>query len=207
MSVTYVKSGPPVRRGRRAGDSGTRQAILDAARSRFAQEGYAATTIRKVATDAGVDPALILQFFGSKEGLFGAMMSISPDALARIVDAFDGPEQMLGERVVRAFLALWEGPAEHSEPLLAMVRAAVSNEHASAQLRELFQTRLQDAISPKLNRPDAATRAGFASAMLVGVIIGRRIVRVPSLADEDQDMVIRLLGPAIQIVLTGAGAS
>lgn len=192
-----------MRRGRRSGDSTTRQAILAAARSRFAADGYAATTIRKVAADAGVDPALILQFFQSKEGLFGAMMAISPDALARIAGAFDGPEPGLGERVVRAFLVLWEGPAEQSEPLLAMVRAAVSNEHASAQLREFFQTRLQEAISPKLNRPDAATRAGFASAMLVGVVIGRRIVRVPALADEDPEEVIRLLGPAIQIVLTG----
>ncbi|WP_174291495.1 TetR family transcriptional regulator [Sphingomonas bacterium] len=193
----------PVRRGRRSGDSTTRQAILAAARSRFAEDGYAATTIRKVAADAGVDPALILQFFQSKEGLFGAMMAISPDALARIVGAFDGPGQGLGERVVRAFLALWEGPAENAEPLLAMVRAAVSNEHASAQLREFFQTRLQDAISPKLNRPDAAMRAGFASAMLVGVIIGRRIVCVPALADGEQEAVVRLLGPAIQVVLIG----
>lgn len=203
MSVTYGRGRSPVRRGRRAGDSGTRQAILDAARSRFAADGYAATTIRKVATDAGVDPALILQFFRSKEGLFGATMSISPDALSRIVDAFDGPEPGIGERVVRAFLALWEGPVEDSEPLLAMVRAAVSNEHAATLLRAFFQTRLRDAISPRLNRPDAATRAGFAAAMLIGVIIGRRIVAVPALADEDHEAVARLLGPAMQLVLTG----
>ena len=191
------------RRGRRSGESGTRQAILDAARSRFAREGYAATTIRKVAADAGVDAALVMQFFRSKEELFAAVMSISSDALSRIADAFEGPEQTLGERVTRAFLGLWEGPPQESEPLLALLRAAVSNEHTSALLRGFIQTRLVEAISPKLrDQSDAARRAGFASSMLVGVIVGRCIVRVPVLADQDQEAVARLIGPAIQTVLT-----
>jgi hypothetical protein len=79
------------RRGRRPGASGTRQAILEAARARFAADGYGGTTIRRVAADAGVDPSLVMQFFRSKELLFGAVMSISPDAMAQLSDAFNGP--------------------------------------------------------------------------------------------------------------------
>ena len=131
-----------VARGRRPGTSTTRQAILDAARARFACDGFAATTIRRVAADAGVDASLVMQFFGSKEELFAAVMSISPDALARLRTAFEGPDEHLGERVVRAFLDVWEGAPRDSEPLMAMLRGAIGNEQASAQLREFIQARL-----------------------------------------------------------------
>nr|WP_197739614.1 TetR family transcriptional regulator [Mycolicibacterium sp. P1-18] len=70
---------------------------------------FAATTIRHVAADAGVDASLVMQFFGSKNELFGAVLSIAPETLARLSRAFEGPEEHLGERVVRAFLAVWEG--------------------------------------------------------------------------------------------------
>lgn len=192
---------PMVKRGRRAGNNGTRQAILDAARARFAAEGYSATTIRKVASDAGVNPALVIQFFSSKEELFAAVLSMPAIALSRIAEAFDSAEEGLGERVTRAFLDLWQDP-ETADPLLALIRATVSNEQASAQFSEFVQARLVDVISPKLSEgSDAAARAGFAAAMLVGLIIGRRILRVPALVAVDQDEVVKLVGPAIHQIL------
>ncbi len=192
-----------VKRGRRAGSSGTRQAILDAARTRFAREGYGATTIRKVATDAGVNPALVMQFFSSKEELFAAVLSMPAAALSRIAEAFDGSFEGLGERVTRAFLVLWEEDAATSEPLLALIRATVSNEQASAQFSEFVQARLVDVISPRLpDGPETAARAGFAAAMLVGLMIGRRILRVPAIAEVDHAAVVRLVGPTIQQIFT-----
>jgi AcrR family transcriptional regulator len=192
------------RRGRRPGASGTRQTILDAARARFAEDGYAAATIRKIAADAGVNPALIMQFFGSKEDLFAAVMSISPGALSRIEQAFDGPEQTLGERVTRAHLTLWEGDLHDSESLLAMLRAAISQPQAAAQLREFIQARLLKQISSRLhNGDDAAVRSGLASSMLMGVIVGRRIVQVPALAQENLESIVQMVAPAIQTILTG----
>jgi AcrR family transcriptional regulator len=203
LSADSNNGAQPVRRGRRLGESGSKQAILAAARTRFADDGYAATTIRRVAADAGVNAALVMQFFRSKEELFAAVMSIPSSALSQIANAFDGPSQTLGERVTRALLGLWEGPPEESEPLLAMLRAAISNEHASLQLRDFVQKRLLETIGPKLgNHPDSTIRAGLASAMLVGVIFGRRMLQIPALADEAQERVIRLIGPAIQIMLT-----
>lgn len=196
------------KRGRRAGDSGTREAVLAAAKARFATDGFAATTIRKVATDAGVDPALVMQFYHSKDVLFAASLAVSAAALARMADAFDGPPDGLGERVTRAFLSLWEEASADAAALMAMLRGAVSNEFASAQVRDFVQARLVEVISPKLQgRPDATRRAGFAIAMLMGLILGRDVVRIPTLAVEDQETVVRLVGPAIQAVLTGGGES
>src|ERR1700761_8209820 len=118
-----------VRRGRRPGTSTTRQAILEAARARFASDGFAATTVRRIAADAGVNASLVMQFFRSKNELFAAVMSISPDALARFSTAFEGPDEHLGERVARAYLEAWEGA--DSEPLMAMLRGAIANQQAS----------------------------------------------------------------------------
>ncbi|GAA4006769.1 TetR family transcriptional regulator [Deinococcus rubellus] len=193
----------PLRRGRRPGTSSSRKAILDAARARFAEDGYA-TTIRKIAADAGVNPALVIQFFGSKEDLFAAVMSISPEALARIDQAFDGPEHGLGERVTRAHLTLWESDPQDSEALMAMLRAAVSTSQAAGQLREFIQARLLKQLGLRLHTDhDAPVRSGLASSMLMGVIVGRHIVQVPALAAEDLESVIRVVAPAIQMVLTG----
>jgi AcrR family transcriptional regulator len=191
-----------VRRGRRPGASTTRQAILDAARARFASDGFAATTIRRIAADAGVNPSLVMQFFTSKEALFAAVMSISSKSLERINTVFDGPDEHLGERVVRAHLEVWEGVPEDSEPMMAMLRAAITNEQAGAQLREFIQARLLDAMGAgRAKSPDAALRAGLASSMLVGVVVGRRVVGVPILAEADTETLVAMIAPAIQSVL------
>ncbi|WP_445160177.1 TetR/AcrR family transcriptional regulator [Mycobacterium sp. Dal123C01] len=188
------------RRGRRPGTSTTRQAILDAARARFASDGFTATTIRRVAADAGVDASLVIQFFRSKDELFAAVMSISPDALARFSTAFEGPDEHLGERVVRAYLDAWEGT--DSEPLMAMLRGAIANEQASAQLREFIQARLLDGVKSRAVRDDAAVRAGLASSMLVGIVVGRRIVAVPTIANVGRETLVAIVAPAIQSLLT-----
>ena len=195
------KPATEVRRGRRPGTSTTRQAILDAARARFASDGFAATTIRRIAADAAVNPSLVIQFFTSKEELFAAVMSISPTSLARISTVFDGPDEHLGERVVRAYLEVWEGLPEDSEPLMAMLRGAIVNEQAGEQLREFIQARLREGMGT-VDDPDGALRAGLASSMLVGVVVGRRLVGVPILANADVETLVALVAPAIQSVLT-----
>jgi AcrR family transcriptional regulator len=196
------------RRGRRPGTSSTRQAILDAARARFAKDGYALTTIRGIAADAGVDAALVMQFFGSKDELFAAVMSITPHAVSRITGAFDGPVESLGERLTRAYLDVWEGEPEDSESLLAVLRRAVASEQAAAELREFVQVRLMESISPQLaDDPDMLERLAVASSMLIGVIVGRRIIRIPSLASEEAEALIARLAPAVQVILTPGNAT
>ena len=192
------------KQGRRPGTSGSRQAILDAARTRFARDGYAGATIRKIAADSGVDASLVMQFFGSKEQLFREVMTFTPSALSRISDAFDGPDDALGERVTRAFLEVWDGPGQESEPFVAVLRAAISNEQASTQLRDLIQARVTHDLGPR--DAELTVRLEVVSSMLIGVIVGRRIVHVDALVEQDRESLVRLLAPAVQAVLTGVSA-
>lgn len=200
--TTQGASGSAVRRGRRPGGQTTRQAVLDAARARFSIDGFTATTIRRVAADAAVDASQVMQFFGSKEELFAAVMAIPVSALERLSTAFAGPDDHLGERVVRAFLSAWEGRPSDSEPLMAMLRGAIANERASEQLRDFIQSRLLDGTGSRNTvDQDTALRAGLASSMLVGVVTGRRIIGVPTLVAAGTEELISILGPAIQQIL------
>ncbi|MHA7987399.1 TetR/AcrR family transcriptional regulator [Rathayibacter sp. CAU 1779] len=199
MSAQEKASQTP-RRGRRPGRSSTRQGVLDAARARFAADGFAGTTIRAIAADAGVDASQVMQFFTSKDELFAAVMAIPASALERFDTAFQGPDEQLGERVVRAYLAAWEGPPDESEPLMAMLRSAITNDRARAELRDFLQSRLLHGTTGRQD-PDAALRAGLVSSMLVGMITGRRVIGVPVLVDADAERVVATVGPAIQHIL------
>jgi len=191
------------RRGRRPGTGSTRQVVLDAARARFAREGFAATTIRRVAADAGVDASQVMQFFRSKDELFAAVMAVPPSALDRFDTAFEGPDEHLGERVVRAYLSAWEGAADESEPLMAMLRGAITNDYASAQLRDFIQSRLLHGTTERASI-DAMFRAGLAASMLVGIVTGRQIIGVPVLVAADTEQLVATVAPAIHQILVGA---
>lgn len=200
-----IQKGCPTsaRRGRRPGNSSTRQSVLDAARARFASDGFAATTIRRVAADAGVDASQVMQFFLSKDDLFAAAMAVPSSALEKFDTAFDGPDDHLGERVVRAYLDAWEGAADESEPLMAMLRGAIVNDHASAQLRDFIRSRLLHG-AVRSNSDDAMFRAGLASSMLIGIVISRRIIGVHVLAAVDTEQLVAAVAPAIQHILVGS---
>lgn len=191
---------PSRRRGRRPGPTSTRQTVLEAARARFAGDGFAATTIRLVAADAQVDASQVMQFYGSKEGLFAAVMEIPSSALEQFSTAFHGADDQLGERVVRAYLGAWEGGPAVSDPLMAMLRGAIANDGAREQLRDFIQSRLLEGTRGA-GDADAALRAGLASSMLVGVIMNRRIIGVPTLAAAETEDLVAAIAPAIQAVL------
>lgn len=194
-------SRPP--RGRRPGQNATREAVLDAARTRFAADGFHATTIRKVAADAGVDAALVMQYFRSKDELFAAVMSLSPGALARLAGAFEGAEDSLGERVARAHLGVWEDRSKDAEALLAMLRGAIANEQAALQLREFIESRLTEDVHRRVHEDDhdTAVRVALAASMLIGILVGRRVVQVPLLTGEDTESIVQRVGPALQELL------
>ena len=197
---TNEKSTLKVRRGRRPGPGSTRQAVLDAARARFASDGFAATTIRLVAADAEVDVSQVMQFFRSKDELFAAVMAVPASALRRFNTLYEGLDAHVGERVVRAFLTAWEGLPEESEPLMATLRGAMVNDQAREQLRDFIQARLQAGTSERLGS-DAALRAGLATSLLIGMVVCRRIIGVPVLVAAEQEELVMLLAPAIQQIL------
>ncbi|MEU8789679.1 TetR family transcriptional regulator [Streptomyces sp. NPDC048643] len=198
-----TSSASATRRGRRPGANTTRQAILSAARARFTADGFARTTVRQVAADAGVDASLVMQFFRSKSELFAEVMSVPAEALTHFSEAFAGTDDGLGERVVRAFLDVWEVDSRTSEPLMAMLRGAVVNDQVNEQLREFIQARFFAAAvaSRGADGDDVMLRAGIVSSMLVGLVVGRGVVGVPTLAEAEREKLIMLVGPAVQSVL------
>ena len=189
------------RTGRRPGSSGTRQAILDAARRHFAQRGYDAATIRGIAADAGVDPALVLHFFASKEGVFVAAMQwpFTPsETRARVLaDGVDGA----GPRLVELFIEIWDSSAAR-DPIIAMLRSASSNEQARTLLREFLQRELLGPMAAAIDRPDAELRATLVGAQLIGLAMARYVVGVEPLAGARPETVVAYVGPAVQRLLS-----
>jgi AcrR family transcriptional regulator len=193
------KRGP----GRRPGESGTRQAILDAARARFAEHGWDRATIRAIAGDAGVDPALVLHFFASKKVLFTAAMSWPFDTDAAVEEVASGPRSQLGRRLAAFFLSIWEDP-ERREPLMAMLRAATTNAQAAALLRESLMTLFLAPLGESLELPDAELRMSLCSSQLIGLGTARYVVAFEPLASVAPERIVELVGPNLQRYMTGA---
>jgi AcrR family transcriptional regulator len=190
------------RTGRRPGPSATRGAILAAARAAFADRGYDAVSMRAVARDAGVDPALVHRFHGSKEQLFIAAMQlpVSPSELVRSVLA-DGPGR-LGERLVRRFLELYDDPLAR-EPFLALLRGAVTNERAAALLREFVGREVLGRLAAAASPDAPELRAALAGSQMVGLAMARYIVGVTPLARAERETLVAAVAPTLQRYLTG----
>lgn len=191
----------PRRSGRRSGDSGTREAILIAARTSFGAAGYAGTTIRGVAREAGVDPALVHHFFGSKDSLFAAALSLPVDPTELVPQLLaDGPHG-LGERLVRTFLSVWDATPGQG-PMLALLRSAVSDEAAAATLRELM-ARIIGRLVAGLGSDQPPLRTSLVTSQMVGLAVARYVVRLEPLATAGADVLAPALGPTLDRYLTG----
>ena len=192
----------PRRGGRRPGESDTREAILTAARNGFAELGYDRATIRGVAATAGVDPALVIHYFGSKDELFEAALELPvrpAEILAR--GAAAGPDR-LGATVVRTFLEAWE-PPETRVRLMAMLRSAMTNDAAMGMIRDLLVREVFGPITQALGVPDAQLRATLVGSQFVGLAIMRYIARLEPLASASVDELVAAVGPTVQRYLTG----
>jgi AcrR family transcriptional regulator len=187
--------------GRRPGPSATRDDILRAARRRFADDGYDRATFRKIAADAGVDPALVVQFFGSKQDLFAAA-TISPVTLAELsaLPASD-PAASPGLRLAR-LLMQWLEDEGARQALLARIRAASSEPAAADVVREMIGSQLVEfARLMEGDRPDI--RASLLATQFLGMVIARFVVRVEPLASMRGDEIADWLGPTFDLYLAG----
>jgi AcrR family transcriptional regulator len=185
------------RAGRRPGNSGTREAILEAARRQFAELGYDRTTLRSVAAEAGVDPALVVHFFGSKQQLFLAGIELPIDAAALAEEVAAAPRSEVGERLATFVLAAMEDP-DVRRRWIAMIRAATSEPEAAKRLREILETRLFTPLAEALGVEDARFRATLAGSHIVGVGMARYIVGVEPLASADPKTIAAAIAPTLQ---------
>ena len=185
------------RTGRRSGTPDTRDAILAAARGRFATRGYDATSLREIAAEAGVDPALVVHYFGTKEGLFAAATGL-PDGLPGLLENLTVlPLHDFAEALVRAYLQLIDSDGSRNA-ILALVRSAVSNEKAAATLRDFLTAELLPVIGRLTTHPDAQLRASLVAAQLIGIATQRHVIRLEPLVRASPDEIVSLVAPAIE---------
>jgi AcrR family transcriptional regulator len=180
----------------------TRQRLVEVAGRQFAEHGYDGTSVRAVASEAGVAANLITRYFGGKAGLFAAATTI--DLRARAV--LPGPPQTLGDRLARAVVERWES-AGGADPLLMMIRSAGSSPAAADALAKFFATQASGPLAEHLTTTlgctarDAADRAAAVGALILGVVTSRYIMRSGSLAHADRASLTVWLGDRLQRLL------
>jgi AcrR family transcriptional regulator len=193
-------SGAARARGRRAGQANTQEQIRQAARELFLADGYRDVTMRSIAAAAGVDVALVSYYFGSKNGLFSAAMSlaISP---AELIDAtIDGDPDTLAERMLRTVLIAWDNPTIGG-PLRTAASAATSEPAMNRLVAEAVEREIIARISDRLPGPDSQGRAAIFCAQISGVIFSRYLLRLEPLASMPNEELVRRLGPPLQLTL------
>ncbi|MFJ4683023.1 TetR family transcriptional regulator [Streptomyces sp. NPDC088789] len=197
-----------------AAQENRRELIRLAAVELFARHGYRGTTIRAIAERAGVDPALVMYHYGSKEKVFSLVIreamraeELLP-ALPGLLDepqdtgGPDGTRGGPGSRLVRGFLTRWEDAAARSS-LLGVFRSAMEHPEASQLFREVAGGELLMPIARRIPAPDPELRAVLVASLLVGLVTGRYVVPIGPLADMDLDGVVDLYGPYADAMLLG----
>ena len=188
--------------GRRPGVSGTRAAIMDAARRQFSHLGYDRTSMRQVALEAGVDPTLVSHFFGSKQRLFAEVAELPFTPSEVIPPLLAGPRSGLGERLARFVLTVLESD-EGRGRVLALVRAAAAEPEAARLIREILTEQVLAPLAEGIGSDDAELRAGLAMSQITGLLFARYIVSVPPLDTWPTERVVAALAPTLQRYLAG----
>jgi AcrR family transcriptional regulator len=192
---------PARRGGRRPGDARTKAAITAAARRQFAAAGYEATTIRGVATEAGVDPALVLYFFGSKDGLFVAVVKWPFDPAVVLPEVIGDRRGGVGTRLVRLMLDTWDAE-EGRNVMVSLLRAAMSHEAAAGRLRAFMESEILRPLTTALRCDQPELRASLVAAQLIGLGIARHVLALQPLASMEREAAVALVGPQVQRSLT-----
>ena len=186
----------PKKTGRRPGTTQTREAIAQAARTLFAEHGYERATIRKIAAAAGVDPALVVHFFGSKEDLFSDVMAL-PEALGDLMAQIAaGERSTVGRRLAQLIVGMLENPATRAI-VLGRIRSAATHPDAAALVRETVSRDILR-LATALGTDNAEMRASLVGSHLVGVAFARYLVGVEPLASLDAATMVDLLADDFQ---------
>jgi AcrR family transcriptional regulator len=192
------------RGGRRSGESGTRQAVLEAARSQFSELGYDRTTLRSIAVEAGVDQKLVAYYFGSKQALLVAATQLPFDPIASMPAVLDGDPGGIGERLARLIVGLLESP-EAGSRLIGLVRAAAAEPEAARMVRELFTREIWGPAAERVPADQPDLVVGLVATQVLGLVMARYVIRSEPLASLPPDAVVSAIAPALQRLLGRSG--
>jgi AcrR family transcriptional regulator len=189
--------------GRRPGNQDTRGQIITAARHAFAAKGFAGASMRGIAAEAGVDAALIHHYFESKQQLFLATIAL-PLGLPQVVEQVAAGERRdLGERLVQTVLGVWDSELQPS--LVAAVRTALTDPALTRSVGEFLNL---EVIGQVLRRDDlppeeANRRAGLVASQILGLVMGRYVLRLPALVNRQTEDLVAEIGPTVQRYVDG----
>ncbi|MER6059649.1 TetR family transcriptional regulator [Streptomyces sp. NPDC001792] len=173
----------------------TRTAILDAARERFAADGYERATIRAIARDARIDPSMVMRYYGSKEGLFAAAVALD----LRLPDLTGVPRDGVGRALVSHFLGVWE----ENEELTAVLRVGATNQAGAERMQGIFRDQLLPVARQVCPDPEQVpARAALCAAQLLGLALTRYVLRLPAARELTREELLAWLGPTVQRYLT-----
>jgi AcrR family transcriptional regulator len=173
----------------------TRTAILDAARERFAADGYERATIRAIARDARIDPSMVMRYYGSKEGLFAAAVALD----LRLPDLTGVPRDEVGRALVSHFLGVWE----ENEELTAVLRVGATNQAGAERMQGIFRDQLLPVARQVCPDPEQVpARAALCAAQLLGLALTRYVLRLSAARELTREELLAWLGPTVQRYLT-----
>jgi AcrR family transcriptional regulator len=190
------------RPGRWRSGAESRDRILAAARSTFAQYGYDRATIRRIASAARVDPAMVHYFFSTKSKLFATAMELPANPADRVAALLDTGLDGLGPRIIEGFLQVWDD-AGTFEPMSALLRSAPNDDRSAGLLREFVQGEILEQVAQAIGTDDAPLRAELVGSQLMGLALARYVVGIEPLASASPDTIVAWLGPTVQRYLTG----
>ncbi len=177
----------------------TRAAILAAARELLVERGYEGTTIRAAAARAGIDPSMVMRYYGNKEGLFAAAVDVD----LRFPDPASWPRDQVGELLARHFVSRWEG-ALSDDVMTMLLRSAGTNSVAAEQVRSVFGRQVSGFVRVVAGEGDeSARRAAMLITQILGVALCRYILQIPALGAIDAEELVGLLAPVLQHYLLG----
>lgn len=191
MTIDETRS-PPRR------SDATKAAILAAAREQFAAGGFQGATIRGIAAAAGIDPAMVMRYYGNKEKLFAAAAEFD----LRLPDLSALPRGRVGAALVEHFLDRWEG----DETLMALLRTAVTNDAAAERLRSIFARQVAPAVMRLSGAPRAAAaaRAGLIASQILGLALCRYVLKLAPVVGLRRGQIVRRVGETVQRYLDDA---
>jgi len=189
-------------RGRRPGRADTKATIRNAALTLFSSIGYDKVSLRAIAREADVDPALIHHYFASKSDLFAqTVLDLPVEADQVIAQVLAGPRDAIGARAVAAFMAAYDSPDGGTERFTAMLRSAVAEDVAHRPLSEYMSKEVFGPIAERLGHRDHKLRGQLAVSLVLGMALSRYILRLPAIESAADEDLIRGLGRAMQEIL------
>ncbi|MFK4852088.1 TetR family transcriptional regulator [Microbacterium sp. ZW T6_19] len=187
----------PRRRGRPRGGSDSRERIIAAAVDEFGEQGYEASTIRAIATRAGVDSALVHHYFGTKADLFAEAVGIPMRPDIDVPGILDGPRDEVGERLVRYVLESFEQPEVRRRGVMLM-RTAIGSRLTTPLLAGFLSRELIGRIAKRLAVDDAELRATLVASQIAGMLLTRYVLKLGPIAAVPVDELVARVGPTVQ---------